>query len=650
MSEAKQKTQRDKTSDLNYCKFFPLNEEYLPLHRAKQGLENLTDFRGGRGDLDRRAAQIWKLVQQCESDGTLEGLRDGKLEQCIIKAPSALQAAETVDLSESGNENKVNGAMTVNNGIKSEADVQESHHPNMPLDVKQATDLKENDDFRVRQMSVVTLSPNPEETLRMDHNGSESDEGLVLNTYNHDQILPVETDHNRRRDGNDQALEDFRTNRMEKASDDGDSSSDGDSDSENSDVMDQTDSEQVDEYSAPTHKQGHTSDLEAARTLAHLSPQDIDAQLRYFHATKKREEVDGSSAVRCLICSARGHMAEFCEKLRCSVCGTHNHHITQDCPSTAKCSKCREMGHDRKDCPYKLKNLTTNEIICDLCQRNGHIEADCELQWRTSGRPWESDVSIRDVRLSCYECGRSGHLGNDCPTRRPGKSMGSSTWGSGSNQISIKSRGEISIKGTARHDPIDIDDGHEDSTAAFLRPKVPEPVRRGKIRIKTAPNPRDFDMVPYNGWNPVDTSHELSNTATRTPNKLSPSTLKMRIRDLSQSLDHNKDLPARIRGDQQRMLARYRQDLEDAYDNDTPNNSSYRPYSDDDRGDWRAANNRAEREDYGRNDRRPPSPEYRNYGGYTRPDTHLLPRPPPGADAYRPMPSSAQHAWSRHRV
>lgn len=331
--------------------------------------------------------------------------------------------------------------------------------------------------------------------------------------------------------------------------------------------------------------------------LAELSSQDLIAQVKYFHVTKTPREVDLNTPVRCLVCTQHGHMAEVCVYLTCTACGSYNQHVTRNCPTSAKCSKCREPGHDKQHCPYKLKNIAQSEMICDLCQENGHAEEDCELIWRTSGRPWESKFSGNNVHLSCYECGRSGHLGNNCPTRRPGKSMGTSTWGSGGDQMSIKSKGDVSIKGRAQN-PVNLDDS-EDELAFFHRPKIPGPARKGQIRIDAAPKNPMIEQQVHTGWKAIDEPDSNG----RGPEAGDPS------------------------------------------------------HQDDDREHPRPHSRKGRGHNYYRpSDRRSISPGHRDHARDYRADRYQHQAPPVGKRAarggelYRPMPSSGDKAWSQHRL
>ena len=245
------------------------------------------------------------------------------------------------------------------------------------------------------------------------------------------------------------------------------------------------------------------TDKRQSQTLADLAPDDFNLQLKYFYIAKNPREVDPASAVRCLVCMQEGHMAESCGTLLCTHCGLFKDHFPNQCPSIQRCHKCRERGHKQEQCPYKLGRLAANELVCDLCERKGHIETKCELLWRTSGKPWESDVAKQSIRRSCYECGSNTHLGNDCPTRKPGKPMGSSTWSLGENKFrSSDFKVETIIKGRAKKKPPVVVDNSEDDQANFYRPRIPQPARSGQIRIAN----ENLSRYQDTSWAPTNES------------------------------------------------------------------------------------------------------------------------------------------------
>ena len=615
---------------LNYCKYFPATEDYLPLALAKKGLNELNSSKI-RG-IERRAAQIWKLVEQCTQDGMLQDLKDGRLAAWLKDVPppnqsffaSALQARHPQGTTAYKAKAPYGGGPKVaGNGDTraTSADLmpipKDEGLPNDRQDVSESDKgVSLNLDYRNQEMLPISedtdagpdaKSEKGDEEVSSRVDGKASIRGVL-------DIEPIDDDIN---ENDDRTASTSDTESKDSSMDSEDQSEDGDA------MMQYSISEQPIADTDESEQNKMTTILPPSKTasvLADLSPHDLNAQLRYFHTTKAREEVDVNTPVRCIVCAKEGHMAGSCESLTCSSCGAFNRHTTQACPNNAKCGKCREQGHDEGHCPYKIKRLLRHEIVCDLCQRSGHIEDDCELVWRTSGRPWEFDLAHGNVRLSCYECGHSGHLGNDCPSRKPHKAMGSSTWNGNMGRVSIQSMQEIKIKGKAtRQNPINLDDS-DDERANFYRPKVslPEPVRRGQIRIITG-------------------RHE------------SP------VYEPSRN-----DRPA---------YAEYQNDsftpIGDTYrDNDA--RQSHQEYRDRGRSNWSAV----DRPDYTANlgynnhrshEQRSRSPPYREQEGYAGGSSWPSSRPAPRAEqqdrrprtevnVYRPMPSAAQNAWARRRL
>ncbi|KAL8900509.1 MAG: hypothetical protein Q9207_005661 [Kuettlingeria erythrocarpa] len=215
--------------------------------------------------------------------------------------------------------------------------------------------------------------------------------------------------------------------------------------------------------------------------LAQLDRKDLELQLRYFHVGRAAFDVDLNEPVRCLACTQQGHVAAECEKMKCSRCSRENAHSTWNCPL---------IFHTERP---------NASAVCGMCDRQGHITTYCELRWRTSGRPWQSNVEDKSIRFNCYECGKSGHLGNDCPSRRPGKPKGSSSWSYHRHPRPTEAALQgISIKGRAqqqqrKQEPIVIDDSDDDQIN-FYRPKIATAARPGQIRILPGkgPNPGKF--------------------------------------------------------------------------------------------------------------------------------------------------------------
>ena len=603
-------------ADLNYCQNFPSTENYLCLFRVKKGLQEPDDVLSVEGSRNKRAAQVWHLAQQCAQNGTLKDLREGRINQVIGGAPApdhafAKVSPQTIELYPWHKPRKPKWSR--------EARKEREHVPGEPKSSVVVIDVDDsqpasvegrnsNDQGDREDVLVAREIPEPPSNTKpigaADSPRSHSDGYLDLDTYgdggnlSSEEVLYSEQAPNGTVEGFEMRTTEIGTAENspdDETAEDSGSDLETESDSEEDDaMMEYSNLEQAGKDEAHHIESDNTK---SARILAELSQQDLKDQMRYFYITKTPNQVNLNTPVRCLVCAQHGHMAEVCPSLSCDACGAHNEHITRNCPSNTKCSKCREVGHSNSQCPYKLKNLTANEIICDLCQQNGHIEEDCELTWRTSGRPWDFDFDHPRVRLSCYECGMHGHLGNDCPTRRPGKTLGTSTWGAGQSQLSIKSKTELRIKGSARQDPIDLDNDEGEINRPLIGPKVPEPVRKGKIQIKTSSKPSFQDERPYSGWNPVNgSSHSDTNN-------------RPQYNDQRDSVDRRRgDIPS----------------SRPSLDSNPRHKNSYRPT---DRGGYTPSNGHHPL---------PPRPSgFRNqFSGST----------------YRSMPSAAQNAWSKHRV
>lgn len=340
------------------------------------------------------------------------------------------------------------------------------------------------------------------------------------------------------------------------------------------------------------------------KVLADLSDYDLRMQIRYTALTKQAHEIDMNQFVKCLVCAQTGHMGKDCPALTCRTCGAYKKHFTHACPQSRKCRKCREPGHAKEDCPYKLPRIVASEIICDLCQQQGHTEDKCEMLWRTFNFTDHSRPSVR-IRMACYSCGSSNHFGNDCPSREPGKRIWSSTWstkGPGGRKGEYLSSVEYSIKGRAGQSEVALDAGSEDDLANFHRPKITR-APRGHIRIAG----KDIGRRGGKSWAPVDQPY--NDRQPRRDSRYSPPP-GYRDRD-----DYRKPDSYHARGRQQSFS---------------------------------------------------PQPQYpqrvvaRNGGDRWQPP--LPPEPVPsrrgrggrtgrgGGDGYRPMPSAAKSAWVKHRT
>ena len=97
-------------------------------------------------------------------------------------------------------------------------------------------------------------------------------------------------------------------------------------------------------------------------------------------------------------------------------------HYSQHCPTTIRCSNCNETGHYRYKCPYKWK-----KTFCTLCNSKRHSRDRCPSIWRvyllkdTDKGKGNDSPKLDFNRIFCYNCGASGHFGDECPERRSSK-------------------------------------------------------------------------------------------------------------------------------------------------------------------------------------------------------------------------------------
>lgn len=262
---------------------------------------------------------------------------------------------------------------------------------------------------------------------------------------------------------------------------------------------------------------GHSS--QQPKTLADLSEDDLRTQIKYTAPTKKSEEIRFDQPVTCLICWKLGHVGKDCPAQTCGICGAYNKHFTHACPRSRKCPKCREPGHVEGTCPYKLPRIVASEIICDLCQQQGHTEDHCEMLWRTFTSQ-ATQTSLGRVRMACYNCGSDKHFGNDCRTRLPGKPIRSSTWslkGSSASRDGDQAPVMHTIKGRAAQSAAAVNGGSDDEPTNFYRPKI---INAPRGHIKIAGKVKRAGMQ---GGNPRNLNRQqTADFQTRRPNRSSP--------------------------------------------------------------------------------------------------------------------------------
>lgn len=202
--------------------------------------------------------------------------------------------------------------------------------------------------------------------------------------------------------------------------------------------------------------------------------------------------------IRCLTCGSNGHLAASCPQLKCSTCGVHGVHFTTSCPKTIRCSKCHQRGHQKPACPEKLALTESEGETCDICGSGNHTEQSCHFLWRSFKPDFGSVRKVRSLVADCYNCGADGHYGPECALSRSASLTGGYTWSmanrdryvdpkmslpaisNGRDYLPAKPQNGFSIKGSAKSNPVTLDDSDEED---FIRAKIAPPQPKSHIRF-----------------------------------------------------------------------------------------------------------------------------------------------------------------------
>lgn len=123
----------------------------------------------------------------------------------------------------------------------------------------------------------------------------------------------------------------------------------------------------------------------------------------------------GARGNPCFLCGSVMHFSSACPDALCFNCLLPGHR-SSDCKEPRRpsryllCSKCLKPGHDGRSCPeaflfgQRLDPSIMAQAICVACGNAGHV--DCSMA--------SADRLLAAGKLSCFNCGATGHAGYDC--------------------------------------------------------------------------------------------------------------------------------------------------------------------------------------------------------------------------------------------
>ncbi|KAL4932764.1 zinc knuckle domain protein [Aspergillus undulatus] len=147
--------------------------------------------------------------------------------------------------------------------------------------------------------------------------------------------------------------------------------------------------------------------------LADLDREDLELQAKIVFYNRDINDLDLQQPIMCTECLREGHHTEVCPMKECVHCGAWNQHQSTLCPKWRRCQRCRERGHDAKQCPSALKS-SASEVPCDLCGSSSHLELDCDFLWKLPRQDTTAMPVL--VSISCAHCTSNRHLIGDCPS------------------------------------------------------------------------------------------------------------------------------------------------------------------------------------------------------------------------------------------
>ncbi|KAI9467292.1 hypothetical protein BJY52DRAFT_1201603 [Lactarius psammicola] len=182
------------------------------------------------------------------------------------------------------------------------------------------------------------------------------------------------------------------------------------------------------------------SDSDAESYIEYLDYDDrlTAGTVRYFETPMEDQK---QARFVCKRCGAESdHRARECPVMICLTCGARDEHSTRSCPISKTCFTCGMKGHINKTCPNRhSRDKVSQYDDCDRCGSSTHNTNECPTIWRlyeyVTEREREAILRHRESKQSlalgeggegyiapdewCYNCGNSGHLGDDCNDSRP---------------------------------------------------------------------------------------------------------------------------------------------------------------------------------------------------------------------------------------
>lgn len=181
-------------------------------------------------------------------------------------------------------------------------------------------------------------------------------------------------------------------------------------------------------------------DSEEEDYIEYLDYEDRKAPglVRYFDTEAEETVHTKPSRFVCKNCGAEGeHKTYECPIQVCLTCGARDEHSTRSCPISKTCYTCGMKGHINKTCPNRFSRSRIAADMVDCCGRcasKDHKMNECPTLWRIYQYVTDEDrVKILQTReekkklgfgkggegyiaseLCCYNCGNTGHLGDDC--------------------------------------------------------------------------------------------------------------------------------------------------------------------------------------------------------------------------------------------